>query len=431
VLSAPGALHVFTWSGATLLKGGHIDQLHDRLVPFLSGQHTAEALLGRIPQAQQLAVRSYLDGLRRAGALDSTDVVAKDDGLIAELGPERPRALFRAGGMEVEVRLDGPLPMASAGRLHLCFTSSADGARLLLKAGYGAWEGGMVLVVADVPGEVDGAELSRRAAFAHWLLRTAAAGRNAVDALTIFRLEVSGELARVAALGRSAMSRRTLAVQTRALRWAEMPQAPLVVARAGMPLAPDADIYGMGILASRAWPRMLREWAAGMLMDLGDDALAPETTRAHTALELRLELAARWLDERDADAQLEWHPVDLLRESADGAVAYLQDVLRLRMSRLKGARAVTPGGVHHVRRGRHSARSLSAPAALGYVLAAAVWNVFYPGEATPVMACGPLDFAPRASLEHLLRSADAPRARVTRVRVWGVPVWVGTEEAGT
>lgn len=432
VLSAPGALHVFTPSRATLLRGGHLDRLHDRLAPFLSGQHTEDALLGRIPQAQQSAVRSYLDGLRRAGALDSADVVANDDDPISELGPERPRASFRAGGMKVEVRLDGPLPMAPAGGLHLCFASSAEGARLLSEAGRGAWEGRMVLVVADAPGEMDGAELSRRAVFAYWLLRTAAAGGNAVDALTIFRLGASGELARVAVLGRSAMSRRTLAAQTRALRWAELPQAPLVVARAGMPLAPDAGVRGIGVSARRAWPRMLREWAARMLLDMGDGALAHGTARAHTALELRLELAARWLDERDGGVQPEWHPVDLLREHADGAAAYLQDVLRLRMRRLEGARAVTSAGVHHVRGGGHSARSLSAPAALGSVLAAAVWDEFYPGEATPAMAYGPLDFAPCSALKHLLLNADAPRGRVTRLRVWGVPVWAGAlEDAGT
>jgi hypothetical protein len=470
VLPADGVLHVLGRRGVHDLKGRQVDRLHERLVPYLHGAVEEEELVRAVPAPQAAAVRSYLAGLREAGALadpaaepppaDPESVLAPLDAL----SPGCTRVRFRAGTRTAEVDIGGAAaPDSEAGVLRVCFVSTAQVRSVLLAPAGPA--GRTTYVVVEDGTAVEEGEAELRAAYARWLLRNELDVLPDRDRFRLFRLDsATGELERLALVEDEDVRRlRTLPEQLGVVRAAEVDQIPLVVATATHPLL-DGRVTTFGTSVAAAQRHCLRAFLARVLLSRGAGTTPvtplagrlgeprrswvsaspwkPSTKLAVAAcrLELLLELGARWAERRAEERGVSWQSTDLLRvRSSHPATTYLQEVLRMRLPALSGEIACGEEGVFLVRAGAHRGRSFVRSHALAEVLLRAAWEVFYGGCRVPgghrraIPACSPLDFEEPGELRRVLgdrvvamaRRAEPAALEAARLRCWGVSAWVG------
>jgi hypothetical protein len=465
VLPADGVLHVFSRRSLHDLKGKQVDRLHERLVPHLQGTLDEDDLVRAVPLPQAAAVRSYLAGLREAGALGGpggADPSAQGSVLapLDALGPHRTRLRFRVGTRTVEVSIGGAAALApEAGAIQVCFVTEAEAQRVLLSpARPGAPAGRATYVVVEGEGGPPSApEAELRTTFARWLLHNELDVLPERDRFRLFRLDAAaGDLKRLAVTeGMGTSHLRTLFEQLGVVRAAEVDQVPLVVATAALPFGGERAT-AFGVSSGAVQRQCLRTLLARVLLRSGAGGTPPvrvaglpgEPRRPHAAgftfascrLELLLELAGRWAERRALTEGVEWEPVDLLRvASPHAATAYLQEVLRMRLSELPGELARTGDGLSLCRSGAHQGRSFVQPHALAQVLLRTAWQAFYQdsdvpgGHARALPACSVLDFCGREAVRSTLREQVAGMRRhgeqagmaVERLRCRGVSVWVG------
>lgn len=450
VIPADGVLHAFSRRNLHDLKGKQVDRLHERLVPHLQGTLDEDDLVRAVPPPQAAAVRSYLAGLREAGALGDpggADPVSTGSVLapLDALGPRRTRLRFRAGARTVEVSIGGAETLArEACDIRVCFVTGVEARGVLLSlGGPGASAGRATYVVVDGEGgPLSTPEADMRAAYARWLLHNELDVLPDRDRFRLFCLDAAtGDLKQLAVTeGMGTSHLRTLFEQLGVVRAAEVDQVPLVVATAALPFAGERAT-AFGVSSGAVQRECLRALLAPALLRSGAGGATP--VFASCRLELLLELAGRWAERRARTEGVAWKPVDLLRvASPHAATAYLQEVLRMRLSGLPGELVCTGDGLFLFRSGVHQARSLVQSHALAEVLLRTVWQVFYEdcdipgGHAHALPACCVLDFCARETLRSTLRERIAGMRRhgeqvgmaVERLRCWGVSVWVGQLE---
>lgn len=467
VLPADGVLHVFGRRGVHDLKGRQVDRLHERLAPHLHGTVSEDELVRAVPTPQAAAVRSYLEGLREAGALadPAGPPLADPESVLAPLdalGPGCTRVRFRAGNWTAEVDIGGAAARApEAGVLRVCFVTAAQARGVLLAPTGPAARTTYVVVEGGTTLEESEAEV--RVAYARWLLRNELDVLPDRDRFRLFRLDsATGELERLALVeDEDVRQLRTLPEQLRVVRAAEVDQIPLVVTTATHRLL-GGCVTGFGTSAAAAQRHCLRVFLAHVLRSPGAGTVpmvplagrlgeprrswvpasawkpSMRLTVAACRLELLLELGAQWAERRSSGVS--WRSADLLRvPSSHPATAYLQEVLRMRLPALPGEMACGDEGVFLVRAAAHRGCSFVRSHALAEVLLRATWEVFYGGCRVPgghrraIPVCSPLDFEEAGELRRVLnsrvvamaRTGEAASLEAARLRCWGVSAWVG------
>jgi hypothetical protein len=474
VLPADGVLHVFSRRNLHDLKGKQVDRLHERLTPYLRGTLEEDDLVRAVPASQAAAIQTYLAGLREAGALGDqagTDPPAlmSDLAPLNALDPHRTWIRFRVGIRTVEVSIDGAEALGpGTGAVRVCFVTRAEARRVLWSLGQGEAESGQTtyVVVEDGDGSLPAQEVETRAAYARWLLRNELDVLPERDRFRLFQLDAAtGDLRRLAETeGRGTPHLRTLPEQLRVVQATKVDQVPLVVVSAAHPLV-GGRITAFGVSSGAVRRQCLRTLVARVLLRPGSSAVPPvamvgrmgEPQRcdspapaywerparleiAACRLELLLQLAGRWAERRALESGVAWEPADLLHVAAShSAAAYLQEVLRTRLSELPGELACTGDGLFLFRSEVHRGRSFVRPHALAEVLLRTAWDVFYKGLEVPggptraLPVCSALEFEESGDLRRILRDRIAGMrrhggdvwVREGRLRCWGVSAWVG------
>jgi hypothetical protein len=374
-------LHVLTARGSFKLAGRDIPRLHSRLAPFLQGDYGEAQLLQALPASQTGAVGNYLEKLREIGALrDYPDSAGRVRGCVSsghdEAGVDDGLTLHvRVLGVPDAVRVLSNLPQRRE-----------EDCRL-------------VLVVSRKNGPASARPTLGRA-YGEWILRNCLDVQPQGPWVQVYRLdEESGALTGIAAAGGASFPpMRSLPEQLGVVVPSDVRQMPLCIASLAEGWSEQrVTVYGT------TYPAVSRRLIHAHLFPPHGGAALPAASR----LEALAEMLDRSAQARDVPRPTRWRPGDLLHErTRDRWTAYLQDVLRLRLDRLSGERAVGPEGTVWYRVAGHQACSFLPGRALALVLLPAVLERFYAGEdlgPAPLPVAPHPHFAEPAALREIIR----------------------------
>ncbi len=459
------AISVLNRRGIVTIRSKNIGYLHRALLPHIDGHQDEAGLLALLPQHLHSVARDYLRQLEEAKAIVRGDAHSTDADFIdrpgslsaAALGRgERP--LYQVAGTSSFVSLQGPVrEKKGQGVRHVCFVSRKQAANELLWAGRRRHE--MIYVEASRRtrhGRPTPPELEERAEYARWLLGLREPSLTPRACFYDWDANEGSlrKLVNVASDDEAEISK--IPRQIDLITMVDVNQRPLVCLRASHRLFPIA-ISRFGVRYESLSEELVREFIARTLLSRNrpltlmqvrttisgqrmsetvpipaGDVLSWAVALSQLAVRAQaLELHAQHRSGKALNGEI----VDVLRvSSSHSEVAYLQRVLRLRLSALTAQWGTTEAGYFFFESSGHVGFSLIREKALRDLLLRLMWKTYYgsSAEAQPQLACDYSSFVPPSVLGRLVRAKEAALSQCgvftflsSHVRAWGRGVWVG------
>jgi len=469
ILPSKGRLHILNRRGLTKLQADHIDEVHEKLKPYLDGTYQESELIAAVAAEKQSILEKYFAAMNQSGALRRGKPAPEHTGITIE---EAGRGLLaRVYGKIAYVSLYGEEPIASTGNhpydAWLLFVTP-DQMRNQWKRIWRARRNGPHLLYVIEKGEPGGAlsaaDMEARKQYATWLLGCSRMDSWESRAIRLYSLEKAGSVLTPlfqASLGSTAGGDK---ITPDLVTVTDHDQIPLAIAKAAVPFYSNS-VAGCGVEYGLLSDEVAREFIVqatlASAVKTGELACVAEFRRwertkvelrrtrvqqkqasswpvAGSLLELRLRALERFLWELPVSYRGGSREIDVLRTGdRNPQIAYLANVLRTRLSTLPMKAQATTCGLYVCQAENYQAFSLIEAKAIRDVLLSAAKNEFYRESLREVGTQHECDFTTFLSEDELWQIAlqqDAmlDERRVNRkfifkhVQRYGISAWVGT-----
>src|SRR5579864_1696437 len=81
ILPSKGWLRALNRRGLTKIQADHIDEVHEKLKPYLDGNYQEAELISAVAVEKQSVLEKYFDAMSQAGALHRGPVAPGDGGM--------------------------------------------------------------------------------------------------------------------------------------------------------------------------------------------------------------------------------------------------------------------------------------------------------------------------------------------------------------
>lgn len=471
ILPSSGWLHVLNRRGLTKIQAGHIDEVHEKLKPYLDGNYLASELFSAIPAGKHPVLEKYFTAMSQAGALHRGPVAPQNEALTIEEDLAGRSLLITSNGKRTSVSLDGKYPTAdgdiSPYDASLLFVTPEQ-MQVEWKRVWRARKSGphLLYVIEDAEPRMP---VNMRKEYAVWL-----AGCSRIDSwncrsIHIYKLDSAN--ATLTSVFQAGLFPRGEAAKTGSIRFtsnvvkvSDHEQLPLVAAQAAVPFCPDSitsfglryDVLADELARKFMVQAILRSEAASPQVPCITEFKAWEQPQAElrrtridpqeaalwpvagSLLHLRVRalehLCRKLYDGGNAGSR----EMDLLQHAEKyPETAYLAGVLRARRHAVPAQMQVTDCGLHICQAGKHLAYSLIEAKAIRDVLLSLAREEFYPeawNEIETAHECDFPAFMADEELEKLVlrvsQALDQQRLNRTftfsRIQRCGVSAWTGT-----
>lgn len=433
IIPSRGQLLVLNRLGIFHLRSNGIDRLHRALEPYINGAHGEQDLVASVPENRRKTVADYLRKLREIGAVIVRSARSTSGAYVSLEGPVRfpptrhTSYLFFVNVQQIRTIL---LARNSHGFARRSVTYVVDTRRLS-----GRDQDACKIAVASWL-----TNIQPRSWEGPWV-RIYAMGDDGLTIREVFRIR-----------GSKPSDRRAMADSLHLIEAADVDQVPLICFVARHSLFAEA-ICRFGLDALPLRKELIRTFAArNALVEYGPGQTVELEGRKGRRLQLPASEVARWpiagsllllrAKALELRAQACLQPpdnaseIDLLTEgSSHPDLAYLRDILRLRIGRIEARYYSTDAGLHVYEAANRRGASLLRAKAERDLLLVIAWDIFYAGiVAAALPSTDDFDkFATAAQLRseiyrverYFRRSGELQEFVHTRIRALGVTAWIG------
>ncbi|HEY6351045.1 MAG TPA: hypothetical protein VI636_16705 [Candidatus Angelobacter sp.] len=476
ILPSKGWLRVLNRRGLTKIQADHIDEVHQKLKPYLDGNYREAELISAVAVEKQPVLEKYFTAMSQAGALHRGHVALGDGGMtIQQAGHDQGgrSLLIKLNGKAVFVSLDGKDPADAVGHPYdarVMFVTPRQMGLQWKRIWRARKRGPHLLYVIEERGPgvmLNQADLAARKQYAVWFLGCSRMDSWPGRSIRLYKLDRAGPALTPLFHAWLGGDEKLAAIRITAdlVTVTDHDQIPLVIAKAAVPFYPNS-VAGCGLDYGLLSDQLAREFIVQATLDSQveredvsctaevkdcesagtqlrrirvDRKAASAWSVAGSLLHLRARALERFCwDSSERDQQGSTRAVDLL-QCADKhpQIAYLTGVLRTRRHTLPAQAQVTAGGLHVCQAGKHQAYSLIEAKAIRDVLLASARDEFYPESLNGIVSRHECDFAgflADGELEQLVRRQNEilDSQRLNRgftfkhVQHFGISAWIGT-----
>lgn len=468
ILPSSGWLHILNRRGLTKIQAEHIDEVHEKLKPYLDGNYLESELFSAVPAGKHSVLEKYFTPMSQAGALHRGSAAPENSALTIEEDQAAHSLLIRWNGKTVFVSLDGKDSTADSGNppydAYLLFVTPEQ-MEAQWKRIWRARKNGPHLLYVIEETEPIRDVMDARKKYAAWLV-----GCSRIDSwdcrfIHIYKLDKADST--LTSVFQAGLFPRGEAAKTCSIRFtsdvvkvSDHEQIPLVIAKAALPFCPNS-VAAFGLRYDLLADDLAREFMVQATLlsevacitefkswerpraELRRTRVNPGEAATWPVADSLLHLRVRALEHFcrklcDSDGNGRTREMDL-SQSADKhpQVVYLAGVLRPRLHALPAQIRVMDCGLYVCQAGKHQAYSLIEAKAIRDVLLSLAREEFYPetlGEIESGHECDFPTFLADDALEQLVLRVNQTldqqkldrKFTFKHIQRCGVSAWTGT-----
>ena len=473
ILPSSGWLHVLNRRGLTKIQAEHIDEVHEKLKPYLDGDYLESELFSAVPAGKHSVLEKYFTAMSQAGALHRGSAAPENAALTIEEDQAGHSLLIRWNGKTVFVSFNGKDPISDVGNppydACLLFVTPEQ-MEVQWKRIWRAHKNGPHLLYVIEETEPIRSVIDARKKYAAWLVGCSRIDSWDCRSIHIYKLDSASST--VTSIFQAGLFPRGEAAKTGSIRFtsdvvkvSDHEQIPLVIAKAALPFYPNS-VAAFGLRYDLLADELARKFMVQATLDseaangrmpciteckswerpraeLRRTRVAPEEAATWPVAGSLLHLRVRTLEHFcrklcDSGGNGRTHEMDLT-QSADKhlQVAYLAGVLRPRLQALPAHMQVMDCGLYVCQSGKHQAYSLVEAKAIRDVLLSLAREEFYRetlGEIEIGHECDFATFLADDELEQLVlrMNQTLDQQKLDRkftfkhIQRCGVSAWIGT-----
>lgn len=431
ILPSKGGLHVLNRTGLRKIQADQIDEVHQKLKPYLDGTCREDELFSAVAAEKRPVLEKYFDAMTQAGALHRGEAPPENTRMtIQAAGPDQKASslVVSLSGRRVFVSLDGEAsPDDACYDACLFFVSPAQMNARWKHIWRSRKTGPHLLYVIEQRKPnvaINPADMDARRQYAAWLIGCSRIDQLQHRSFRLYRLD--GDSSVLTSVFQARFSRSNLDEKAQAagmspdlITVTDHNQLPLVIAKAAVPFF-SISVAGCGLEYGLLSEELGRQFMVQATLACENHPVPCITelklcersraTLGHTRVDRSkaatwpvagslLHLRARALEQfcRDLSQSAQYvsaHEINLIQfAERHPQITLLANMLRTRLSTLPGSMATTDYGLYVCQSGNHQAHSLLEAKAIRDVLLAFAKDEFY-GESLSGIAAGhECDFA--------------------------------------
>lgn len=472
ILPSSGWLHVLNRRGLTKIQAEHIDEVHEKLKPYLDGAYLESELFSAVAAEKHSVLEKYFTAMSQAGALHRGPATPENATLTIEEDQGGDSLLIRWNGKTVFVSLNrkDPTPDGDNHSYDACLLFvTPEQMEAQWKRIWRARESGPHFLYVIQEAEPNRSVIDARKKYAAWLIGCSRIDSWDCRSIHIYKLDSASST--LTSVFQAGLFSRGEAAKTGSVRFtsdvvkvSDHEQIPLVVAKAAIPFYPHS-VAAIGLrydlladelarkfivqatLGSEAADRQVscitefKSWEQPRA-ELRRTRITSEEAATWPVAGSLLHLRVRALEHLcwklcDSDTG-KTREIDLLQSSdKHPQIAYLAGVLQARRHAFPVQMRVMNCGLYLCQSGKHQAYSLIEAKAIRDVLLSLTREEFYPETLSKIQSgheCDFPTFLPDDELEQLVLRVNQilndqklnRKFTFKHIQRCGVSAWIGT-----